>query len=522
MAHCLNKAVEAELRSIAGNNTCCDCDSKSPQWASVSFGVFMCLECSGRHRSLGVHVSFVRSVSMDSWSEKQIQMMRSGGNNKCNAFLQQYNVAKETSIPTKYNAPAAQLYRDRLLAEVDGRPLPTELPKATSNATAGGTDPLPGESEEDYVARQRRLQAEARERLKAKFGGSNGLSSGGKSTMTGIGSDSSYRPGGGGGGSGMLGGIKTEEVTAQLAEVSQKAVSWLSTGIAVIGERVGKATEELRKPQNKNTTTYMSQDSYGNDDERSMGFHNNENISMAASRSAHERSSVGSSSSGSGGNYDYRQDNAPASRQTNATNGANGGAASKDAISKSWSFLAAGAADLWAKAAEATNDIIKNVVEDDDLKFPRPAEVGPPPVSTDTANAPNASVSGGSTVGGGNTSRTLPPPQKREQPFSPTVENERDYENDKKRQGKNSTGLSLGGLTGSGQKNKKEPLAKAIYTDEDDDDGRATTISTSLIHTTLTNLYLQTRPQQFHCPLLVERNLPRCLRSREKSCPPSQ
>jgi len=73
MAHCLNKAVEAELRNIAGNNTCCDCDSKSPQWASVSFGVFMCLECSGRHRSLGVHVSFVRSVSMDSWSEKQVR-----------------------------------------------------------------------------------------------------------------------------------------------------------------------------------------------------------------------------------------------------------------------------------------------------------------------------------------------------------------------------------------------------------------------------------------------------------------
>jgi Putative GTPase activating protein for Arf len=56
--------AHAVLRSNSDNlwelQICCDCNSKSPQWASVSYGCFMCLECSGKHRGLGVHISFVR------------------------------------------------------------------------------------------------------------------------------------------------------------------------------------------------------------------------------------------------------------------------------------------------------------------------------------------------------------------------------------------------------------------------------------------------------------------------------
>ena len=71
------KAVQMEQRdrdavfALSGNDVCVDCKTKAPQWASVTFGSLLCLECSGANRGLGVHISFVRSITMDSWSPKQ-------------------------------------------------------------------------------------------------------------------------------------------------------------------------------------------------------------------------------------------------------------------------------------------------------------------------------------------------------------------------------------------------------------------------------------------------------------------
>ena len=76
----IRDAVMNNILSIPSNQSCFDCGNKRPRWASPYLGILICMECAGRHRSYGTHISYVKSVDLDKWNKKQLKSLELTGN----------------------------------------------------------------------------------------------------------------------------------------------------------------------------------------------------------------------------------------------------------------------------------------------------------------------------------------------------------------------------------------------------------------------------------------------------------
>ncbi|XP_065215286.1 stromal membrane-associated protein 1 isoform X2 [Planococcus citri] len=87
-----------EMLKDEDNKYCVDCDAKGPRWASWNLGIFLCIRCAGIHRKLGVHISRVKSVNLDTWTPQQVVCLQQMGNSRARAVY-------EANLPDSFRRP---------------------------------------------------------------------------------------------------------------------------------------------------------------------------------------------------------------------------------------------------------------------------------------------------------------------------------------------------------------------------------------------------------------------------------
>ncbi|NXV79687.1 ASAP1 protein, partial [Atlantisia rogersi] len=84
----LTRAIIKEVRGMPGNRECCDCSAPDPAWLSVNLGILICIECSGIHREMGVHLSRIQSLSLDKLATSELLLARNISNSGFNNIME--------------------------------------------------------------------------------------------------------------------------------------------------------------------------------------------------------------------------------------------------------------------------------------------------------------------------------------------------------------------------------------------------------------------------------------------------
>ncbi|XP_008687602.1 arf-GAP with SH3 domain, ANK repeat and PH domain-containing protein 1 isoform X2 [Ursus maritimus] len=95
----LTKAIIEDVQRLPGNDVCCDCGSSEPTWLSTNLGILTCIECSGIHREMGVHISRIQSLELDKLGTSELLLAKNVGNNSFNDIMEA-NLPSPSPKPT--------------------------------------------------------------------------------------------------------------------------------------------------------------------------------------------------------------------------------------------------------------------------------------------------------------------------------------------------------------------------------------------------------------------------------------
>uniref|UniRef100_A0A4W3J330 ArfGAP with SH3 domain, ankyrin repeat and PH domain 1a n=1 Tax=Callorhinchus milii TaxID=7868 RepID=A0A4W3J330_CALMI len=84
----LTKAIIEDVQRMPGNDICCDCGAPDPTWLSTNLGILTCIECSGIHREMGVHISRIQSLELDKLGTSELLLAKNLGNTSFNEIME--------------------------------------------------------------------------------------------------------------------------------------------------------------------------------------------------------------------------------------------------------------------------------------------------------------------------------------------------------------------------------------------------------------------------------------------------
>ena len=111
------------------NQQCFDCGKSPTNWASINNAIYLCINCSGIHRGYGVDISYIKSITLDTWNENQINLMKMGGNKNLRILLEKYDIDKnKVDKNILYHSKIMDFYRKYLKNKAKNLPIKEQAP----------------------------------------------------------------------------------------------------------------------------------------------------------------------------------------------------------------------------------------------------------------------------------------------------------------------------------------------------------------------------------------------------------